>query len=94
MDKITTKQDLESSNRSKYGEKEFDLISENYRISKHDGDVWCANNIIRYLGRFKRINSSKANNMTDLYKAKDYLDRMIEANEQMIDQNNKQEIIE
>jgi hypothetical protein len=74
---------LEESNRAKYGEKEFDQIAENYRISKESGDTWCAENVKRYLNRFKRPGSTKSNNLTDLYKAKDYLNRMIEANEKL-----------
>ena len=87
-----TPEELEKSNRSKYGDKEFDLISQNYRISKEQGDIWCSGNVIRYLDRFKRPNSTKSNNLTDLYKAKDYLDRMIEANESLL--SNNKEIIE
>lgn len=74
---------LEESNRSKYGEKEFDQISQNYRVSKSKGDIWCAENIKRYLDRFTRPGSSKADNLIDLKKAKDYLERMIEKNEQL-----------
>lgn len=79
-----TKEDLEKSNRAKYGDKEFDLISQNYRISKQHGDVWCANNVVRYLDRFKRPDSTKADNMIDLLKARDYLDRMIEENQKVL----------
>lgn len=88
-----TPEELEENNRKKYGDKEYDLISQNYRISKHDGDVWCANNSIRYLDRFKRIGSPKSDNIIDLYKARDYLNRMIEENEK-INGVNHQEIIE
>lgn len=77
------KEQLEQSNRAKYGEKEFDQISENYRISKERGDTWAAENVKRYLNRFTRPGSTKANNITDLYKAKDYIQRMISANEQI-----------
>lgn len=73
--------ELEESNRSKYGEKEFDQISSNYRISKEAGDNWCSENIKRYLTRFTRPGSSKANNLTDLKKAADYMSRMIEMNQ-------------
>ena len=31
---------LEESNRSKYGPKEFDQISTNYRISNERGNIW------------------------------------------------------
>ena len=72
---------LEQSNRSKYGPKEFDQISTNYRISKERGDIWCSENVKRYLDRFTRPGSSKTNNLTDLLKAKDYLERMIEMNQ-------------
>ena len=85
---------LEESNRSKYGEKEFDQISLNYRESKMVGDVWCAENVKRYLNRFKRAGSSKANNLTDLYKAKDYLNRMIEENEKLLPLASGDEVVE
>lgn len=85
-----TVEDLEKSNRSKYGQKEFDQISSNYRISKERGDIWCVENVKRYLDRFSRKGSSKANNLTDLLKAKDYLERMIEQNKY----SNNKEIIE
>jgi hypothetical protein len=75
------KEELEESNRKKYGAKEFDQISLNYKISKEHGDVWCSENVKRYLDRFKRPGSTKGNNLTDLLKAKDYLERMIEENQ-------------
>lgn len=84
------KDKLEESNRSKYGPKEFDQISNNYRISKERGDTWCSENVKRYLDRFTRPGSSKANNLTDLLKARDYLDRMIENNQDA----NPKEVIE
>lgn len=84
------KKNLEASNRSKYGPKEFDQISGNYRISKERGDIWCSENVKRYLDRFTRPGSSKANNLTDLLKARDYLDRMIEQNQDA----NPKEVIE
>lgn len=82
--------DLEASNRSKYGEKEFDQISENYRVSLEHGHHWCAENAKRYLNRFTRPGSSKGGNYTDLLKAKDYLERMIEK----ADKTNQDEVIE
>jgi hypothetical protein len=82
---------LEASNRAKYGEKQFDQISENYRIGKGIGDRWCAENVKRYLNRFTRPGSSKAENPIDLIKARDYLDRMIEKNP--LDEQ-KQEVVE
>lgn len=86
-----TEEELERSNRSKYGAKEFDQISNNYRISKERGDIWCVENVKRYLDRFSRPGSSKGNNLTDLMKAKDYLERMIEEN---INKSKKSETIE
>lgn len=83
-------EELEKSNRSKYGQKEDDLIARTYRDNKRDGDVWCVLNIQRYLTRFVRQGSSKANNLTDLLKARDYLDRMIEYNQF----NENKEIVE
>lgn len=87
---MSLEKQLEESNRKKYGEKEFDQISENFRISKESGDTWCAENVKRYLNRFKRPGSTKANNLTDLYKAKDYLERMIEENEKLLDNSTKE----
>jgi len=84
------KEELEKSNRSKYGEKEFDQISENYRVSIEHGHHWCAENAKRYLNRFTRPGSSKMGNYTDLLKAKDYLGRMIER----ADKTNQAEVIE
>ena len=49
-------------------------------ISKAKGDIWCSENVKRYHDRFTQPASSKANNLTDLKKAKDYLERMIEQN--------------
>jgi|TARA_B100001094_G_C18072787_1_gene741000 hypothetical protein len=73
--------ELNESNRSKYGPREFDQISTNYRISKERGDIWCSENVKRYLDRFTRPNSTKGHNLTDLLKAKDYLERMIDMNQ-------------
>lgn len=74
--------ELENSNRAKYGEKEFDLISQNYRKSKEIGDTWCSSNVIRYLDRYTRPGSTKAGNHTDLLKAFDYLQRMIDKSQE------------
>ncbi len=68
------KQELEESNRSKYGAKEHDMISRMYRRSKIQGDTYCAGHVERYLDRYIRPESSKGNNMVDLVKAKDYLE--------------------
>jgi hypothetical protein len=65
----------------------------NYRVSKERGDIWCTENVKRYLDRFTRPGSSKGNNLTDLLKAQDYLQRMIEQN-QMIGGLQTKEIIE
>jgi hypothetical protein len=73
--------ELEKSNRAKYGDKEFDQISLNYRKGIEYGDVWTSENVKRYLDRFTRPGSSKARNLTDLLKAKDYLERMIEVHQ-------------
>lgn len=76
-------EELEKSNRSKYGEKDKDVISLMYDLSKEQGDAYCYGNIMKYVGRFTRPKSSKSNNKIDLLKAKDYLERMIEINEQI-----------
>lgn len=77
----SAEQALENSNRSKYGDKENDQISQNYLISKERGDIWCSENVKRYLSRYTRPGSSKNGNHTDLLKARDYLQRMIEVSE-------------
>jgi hypothetical protein len=87
-----TEEQLEESNRSKYGDKEFDQISLNYRKSVEFGDIWASENVKRYLDRFTRPGSSKAGNFTDLLKARDYLNRMIEHHEKI--NENKSENIE
>lgn len=74
------KEDLEKSNRSKYGEKSEDLIARTYKQSIVFGDVWCCKNAERYVDRFSRPDSSKGLNKTDLIKALDYIDRAIEKN--------------
>lgn len=72
-------QELEKSNRSKYGEKSKDIISEAYEMEQWAGDFWCVFNVFRYLKRYIRKGSTKAGNLTDLIKARDYLNRAIEA---------------
>jgi len=74
-------------NINKYGEKEWDTISDAYRHSKDSGDVYCAFNARKYITRFIS-KSKKAHNNGDLRKAIDYLQRMIEMN------TDKEEIIE
>ena len=75
--------ELEKSNRAKYGEKDFDQISLNYKKGTHFGDIWASENVKRYLDRFTRPGSTKASNLTDLLKAKDYLERMIEVHTEL-----------
>lgn len=72
---------LEQENRSKYGQKTDDLIARTYRDNHSDGDMWCYLNVTKYLGRYVRKGSAKAGIHENLLKARDYLDRMIEANE-------------
>jgi hypothetical protein len=84
--------ELEKSNRAKYGDKEFDQISLNYRKGTDYGDIWASENVKRYLDRFTRPGSTKAKNLTDLLKARDYLNRMIEVHENL--NTNKKEVIE
>lgn len=84
--------ELEKTNRAKYGEKEFDQISLNYRKGIDYGDIWASENVKRYLDRFTRPGSTKAKNLTDLLKARDYLNRMIEVHENL--NTNKKEVIE
>lgn len=89
--KAVKKITLEQSNRSKYGPINDDLIARTYRDNKRDGDVWCAQNVNRYLGRFMREGSSKGLNYTDLLKSRDYLNRMIDANKNLA-KNSKEKI--
>ncbi len=84
----TEEQKLE--NARKYGESDDDIIARSYRLNKDAGDTWCRYNVMRYLERFMRKGNMKAQNVVDLKKARDYLNRMIEANEHL----NKPEIIE
>lgn len=86
-------QKLEDLNREKYGEKQFDVISEGYRINKHAGHAYCALNIKKYLRRFIS-KSPKANNLMDLYKSRDFLNRMIEVEELERAENPIKEIVE
>jgi hypothetical protein len=83
----------EEINRQKYGSKEDDLIARSYRDSKEKGDIWCSNNTIKYLTRFTG-NSIKSNNIVDLRKAADYLNRMLEQNEKIIATLKQNEITE
>lgn len=64
-------------NVAKYGEKDFDVVSEAYRLGKHEGDVYCGHNAWKYIKRYMG-NNKKARNKGDLIKALDYLQRMLE----------------
>jgi len=79
--------DQRNENIAKYGSKEDDTIARAYRKSKETGDVYCAFNAEKYITRFNS-DSKKAKNSGDLRKAIDYLQRMIEKNEE------KEEVIE
>lgn len=69
--------DLEAKNRDKYGEKQFDVIADSYRVGKKEGDIYCGFNAIKYIKRYVG-KSHKAQNPIDLDKAIDYLTRMKE----------------
>lgn len=71
-------QELEKSNRSKYGDKSNDLIAQAYQNDQYSGDFWCIWNMRKYIERYIRKGSSKAGNLTDLIKARDYLQRAID----------------
>lgn len=64
-------------NEAKYGPKQYDIISDAYRIGKREGDVYCGQNAKKYVTRYIS-NSNKAGNAVDLKKAIDYLTRMLE----------------
>lgn len=74
----------ESDSEGKYGEKQFDVISRAYRQSKEVGDFWCTLNAEKYLERYSRPQSHKANNREDIIKAKVYIERMIENHDETI----------
>jgi hypothetical protein len=76
--------ELEVMNRQKYGEKQFDVISDAYRVSKKHGDIWCGYNAIKYIKRYVG-NSHKSDNLTDLEKAIDYLTRARDNHKQVIE---------
>lgn len=82
----------EQKNREKYGSVEDDVIARTYREDKKAGDVWCLKNVEKYGRRFIS-NSSKSNNIMDLYKMRDYLNRAIAHNEALADVK-KEEIID
>lgn len=84
------KPSFQQQNVDKYGEKQYDEISNAYRISKTVGDAFCAISVRKYLLRFINPKSHKRENLTDLVKCRDFIDRMIEQNQQ----STKTEIIE
>lgn len=75
-------QEQSEKNKQKYGNKEDDVISRAYREDKRIGDIWCAKNVEKYLRRFIS-KSEKSNNRMDLLKAQDYLQRMLEQNQDL-----------
>lgn len=87
-----TPTEFEQRNIAKYGDKTDDTIARTYRENAKFGDVYCAKNAEKYLRRFVS-NSEKGNNITDLRKAVDYVNRMIEFHESQPKQNTT-EVIE
>ena len=87
---ISTNQRKENAN--KYGEKQFDVISDAYRVGRKEGDVYAGYNAIKYIKRYTS-NSKKAQNLLDLRKALDYITRMIEYGESIAERD-KPEVIE
>jgi hypothetical protein len=83
-------QEQKQENAKKYGAPGQDVIAQAYAESKAAGDAFCKYTAIKYLDRFTRQGSKKAGNVLDLYKAADFLGRMIQANGQEI----KPEVIE
>lgn len=71
---------LEQSNRAKYGDKRNDVIAQAFEMSETFGEVWCVFNAKKYIERFIRPGSTKGGNLTDIIKARDYLDRLIQRN--------------
>jgi hypothetical protein len=70
-------EEQEKLNRAKYGDKEYDVISDSYRNGKKIGDAYCGFNAIKYIKRYIG-NSHKSENATDIDKAIDYLNRIKE----------------
>jgi len=69
---------LEQSNRAKYGDKENDIIAQAFQMHEPYGNFWCVFNAKKYIERFIRPGSTKGGNITDIVKARDYLDRLIQ----------------
>lgn len=70
-------QEQENKNRQKYGDKQYDVISEMYRLGKREGDTYAIGNAIKYLRRYLS-KSEKGQNKMDLAKAFDYIQRAVE----------------
>lgn len=81
---------LKETNAAKYGEPSDDVIAQQYKESRIGGNYFCKGNIEKYIRRFCKEGSPKADNVTDLIKARDFLDRMIAANQDRV----KPEVIE
>ena len=64
-------------NIKKYGIKEHDIISKQFDISFKSGITFCLGNVQKYLTRFNSV-SVKGNNIKDIYKVYDYLERVNE----------------
>ena len=72
-----TQEEQRVQNLLKYGDKDHDVISDAYRISKEVGDSYCCLNAIKYLRRYIS-KSKKAGNKQDLLKIIDYVNRAME----------------
>lgn len=68
----------EKDNVAKYGDKSDDVIARAFRDGDDNGIYWTGYNIKKYVGRFMSKGSKKSRNMADLYKSRDYLNRLIE----------------
>lgn len=64
-----------TENELKYGEKQNDVIAQEFAFSKIMGAGFCFGNIKKYLTRYIS-DSEKSKNPKDLGKAKDYLNRL------------------
>lgn len=80
----------EEINAAKYGSKQDDVIAQQYKESQIGGNYFCKGNIEKYIRRFCKEGSPKAGNVKDLLKAQDFLNRMIEMNQDKV----KDEVIE
>ena len=73
------KENFETENRKKYGNKENDEIAKSFKISLEIGAAACFMPIRKYLTRFVSI-SEKRQNPGDIEKIKDYCIRLYEKN--------------